>query len=108
MKPKSLILLLLLITLFVSACVKDYQIEPVKNDLTGIWTSSDRTMTWAIENTKGIGYNAKFTELKKSDGRYLRVEMPMINETYKITEVNKHDMILVDSKNFQLSFNKIR
>jgi hypothetical protein len=109
MKPKSILLLLIAFTMLY-ACNKTEPIQPVKNDLTGMWASSGHATTWVIDNTNGAGDNVKYTEINKTDGRYLQVDVQpnTFHETYKISAVDKTSMILLDSKSVEWDFVRVR
>lgn len=106
MKPK-LILLAVLAMLYIS-CMKQYDLQAVKNDLTGMWVSKDPMMTLSIENTMGYGATVKYYDIKRDGQRYLRIEAPDSDETYKITYLKNDDMYLLDANNKLMIFNRVR
>jgi hypothetical protein len=105
---KTIITLLAIAVILLSSCAKDQNIKPVRDTVIGLWSTSG--MTWAIERTDGIGWNAHFTEINRPDGKYLHVLMPPvpIDETYKISVLNDRVMVLIDSKGAAIAFNRIR
>jgi hypothetical protein len=110
MKAKLFSIISLIALLALQSCHNNHEIEPAGNNLLGTWSSVKNGYTWSIENTIGVGYDAKFTELDKADGRYLQVNIPAIpiNDTYKVSNVDALSLILISSKGDTVSFARIR
>lgn len=89
------------------SCTKMQEVTPVNNELFGVWVNDKGSMQFTINNTSGIGEVAKFTDFHKHGERFLRVEMPGINEEYKISYVHYSEMKLISSNSTELLFSKI-
>ncbi|MEZ2337670.1 hypothetical protein AB6735_18635 [Mucilaginibacter sp. RCC_168] len=107
MKPSLKILTLLLVAMLAVACNKSPDIQPVKNELYGVWRNEAANLQWTITNTKGLNDGARFTDYRANGHRYLKVEALEIKDTFEINSVTDHQLDLTDSKGVNYLFIKM-
>jgi hypothetical protein len=102
---KKLLILSALFLTFATSCKKDSQIE--EPTLNGVWYSANPEMQLSIKNTKGEGSIVSYLEFNKDGQRYLQTRWKKDTLDYKVMALTKYSLILRDSADLQINFNKI-
>lgn len=107
MKLSLKILPLIIVALLAAACNKTPDLQPVRNELYGVWRNEPTQMQWTITNTKGLNEGGSFTDYRANGHRYLKVAVLEVNDTFEINAVTDHQLDLTDSKGVNFLFVKM-